>query len=348
MKNWKAHFRSKFGADSGYGAALAAVGLHPDNPDGMYAGLMAYLQDPQGYKVRQPEWRGPRDAKVWYEGPSGTANLMWPYHSGAWNDAAPKNDAQLRATFKIPSNVSTAQFLSALWGFPKGYTYKVDPEGWSYSGGGFDLGNALQQGVGALVSVANVLNIPGVNIQTALLTGQNPIDALKQDVSNFAASANIAKHVVSGDTSGLTADLNKTAAAFGVKLNSGDVSAAVSIAQSGGDPDTIASVAMGQGYKDAWNAATSSGSVHDPSLPTPKGARVIANAIPAAHAYPPKHLALSLGKVATPSPAPSPHGVTIAAKKKEKGGWWKWTLGALGVAAAGVGAVKFAGHHHHK
>jgi uncharacterized membrane protein YgcG len=120
---------------SGYGDDLAAVGLHPDNPDGMYAALTQFLQNPQAYKQAQKNWHGARDNLAWYDD-HGTAVLAWPFHSGKWFDAAPKTDQQVRAIFKIPAGTATADFLRAAYGhgssgqFPAGGQWRLGVEQW--------------------------------------------------------------------------------------------------------------------------------------------------------------------------------------------------------------------------
>ena len=129
-----------FGLGSTYGDSLAAVGLHPDNPDGMYGDLMKSISDPVGFKNAQKGWHGARDAKIWWEDPpgSGIAKLQWPFHWGKWMQAAPKNDAQLRAVFKIPSAASTDAFLRQLYKLPASFkSWKMPQESWE--GHGFDL-----------------------------------------------------------------------------------------------------------------------------------------------------------------------------------------------------------------
>jgi len=120
---------------SAYASALAAVGLHPDNPDGMYANLAHYLRDPAGYKKSQPHWRGATDAKKWWKDSAGIAALQWPFHSGLWYDNVPKTDAQIRAVFQIPPGTPTAVALSKLYGFPLGLRYRIDASRWSDDGG---------------------------------------------------------------------------------------------------------------------------------------------------------------------------------------------------------------------
>ena len=48
------------GVGSAYSDALAAVGLSPDNPDGMYDQLQFFFRDPVGFKNAQKGWHGPR------------------------------------------------------------------------------------------------------------------------------------------------------------------------------------------------------------------------------------------------------------------------------------------------
>jgi|GEM_PF-2162216 len=100
-----------------YADDLAAVGLHPDNPDGMYAGLMSFIKDPVAFKNADPNWPGARDDKIWWDDGSGKIALQWPFMGGKWLDAAPVgwNDAKLRAVFKIPAGANTKDYLAKLY-----------------------------------------------------------------------------------------------------------------------------------------------------------------------------------------------------------------------------------------
>ena len=60
-----------FGLGSTYDDSLAAVGLHPDNPDHMYSELMRSISSPVAFKNDQKGWHGARDAKIWWEDPPG-------------------------------------------------------------------------------------------------------------------------------------------------------------------------------------------------------------------------------------------------------------------------------------
>jgi hypothetical protein len=204
--------------------------------------------------------------------------------------------------------------------------------------GGFDLGTAIgqawhavQQGVGSVVDVANALHIPGINLATAIITGKNPIDALKADIASFAAAASVAQHVVSGNMAGLSQDLAASAAKFGVTLPAGAVQAAVAAAQSGKSPTDIATAALGSNYTDAWNVATNGGNILS-DLPAPPNASYQAGAATTA-ANPittvkkiPLHLALKAKPVAVPvdqaavaqaaatsAATPAPAGMTVGA-----------------------------------
>ncbi len=266
-----------------YGDSLAAVGLYPDNPDGMYSNLMSFLKDPVKFKNADPHWGGARDDLTWYEDPKGTAAIEWPFGGGKWADAMPMNDAQIRAIYKIPPTQTTANFLLALYKMPRIMPVrfaKMVPDK-----GGFDLGHvmsdiggALSSAANAFLSVANTLHIPMVNITAALLTGKDPIQALKEDLSSFMQAGAIAKGVVSGDLTPLAQQATNAAASFGVHLDPTQVAQVASAAQSG-DPAQAAAAAMGPDYVTAWNAATEHGTVYDPHLPPPPGFSYAPNAV---------------------------------------------------------------------
>ena len=123
-----------------YGDDLARVGLPPDNPDGMYAALTSFLHAPKAFKDADKCWPGARDNLSWYESPKGVARLIWPFHGGKWLTEGPKNEAQIRAVFKIPADTGTKQGLSKLYGFPfrSDLSYSLALESHS-CGGGIDL-----------------------------------------------------------------------------------------------------------------------------------------------------------------------------------------------------------------
>lgn len=277
------------GATSPYAAALAAVGLHPDNPEGMYGALMAFIKDPVRFKNADPCWPGKRDATIAYE-QGGVLVFEWPFGGGSWLDQAPHNDAQVRAVFKIPAGQQTLPFLKKLYRSSSRLTgYRIDAgKGWSCpGGGGFDLGNvvnqavhAAQSGIASVAHVASVLRIPGANLVGNLLTGKDPIEGLKADVNNFAQAANLAKHVASGDLSGAAADITSQAAKLGVNLPPQAVQAAVTAVASGKSPQEVATAAMGDAYHDAWNVATHYGQIASAALPPPPGVDYHPNAAP--------------------------------------------------------------------
>lgn len=270
-----------------YADELAAVGLHPDNPDAMYAALTQYLAGPQKYKEAQSVWHGARDNKSWFEQPAGTANLMWPFHSGKWFDNRPHTDAQLRAVFKIPAGVPTGQFLSHLWGFPAAFKYQVSSDDWSDRGGGINLNfndawNAVKSGVNAVGDVAATFHLPGANFTAALLTGADPIAALKKDANGFADSAAIAKGIVSGDPGPLIASAKAglkhlTGVDPGNALD-GPIAAAVAKKDPGAAMSAIFEEASKAGgaagdpstYANAWKVATHDGQLLS-DLPAPPG-----------------------------------------------------------------------------
>ncbi len=165
--------RARSGADFGsaYADSLAAVGLHPDNPDGMYADLMRSISDPVAFKNDQKGWHGTRDAKIWWEDPKGTAALQWPFHWGLWMKNAPQNDAQLRAVFQIPAGTTTEAFLRKLYSVPASiprWTLRIE----SWEGGGIgDLGKW----------VSNAVNTAGKDIGQATTTAFNTIGKVTSD-----------------------------------------------------------------------------------------------------------------------------------------------------------------------
>lgn len=175
--------RRRVGAGpSAYAQALAKVGLHPDNPDAMYQQLMLYIAAPKAFKDRDPNWPGARDNLAWWEEPHGVATLNWPFHGGKWYDAAPKNDAQIRAVFKVPDKVPTKAWLAKVWGFPPSMAYRMR---WEQVNSGFDL----LKTAGSIVDSAGKLlrSIPGV---TAAIKLQIDLDfaALGILVNTFVPS----------------------------------------------------------------------------------------------------------------------------------------------------------------
>lgn len=289
------------GAASGdYAARLAAVGLHPDNPDGMFANLQSFLLAPLDFKNADKCWPGTRDKLTWYQ-QGNVAILEWPFHGGLWLDqGCPKNPDQARAVFKIPAQIGVKEGLSRIYGFPfrSDLQYQFQCQSSSCGGGGFDLFQALGGAVNALVGVANSLNIPLVNVTAALLTGKDPIQGLKDDLSHFMAAGAIAKGVVSGDMHPLAQQASAAAASFGVHLDSNQL-AAVATAANNGDASGAAAAAMGPAYTSAWQAATNFGMNYDPSLPPPAGKSYAPAVVPPA---PPK-------PAAAPAPAPKPKRV---------------------------------------
>jgi hypothetical protein len=197
-----------FVTGANYADALSAVGLHPDNPDGMYAGLVSFIKNPVAFKNADHNWRGARDAKIWWEDPKGVAALQWPFHGGKWLDAAPKNDAQVRAVFKIPAKVGTKQFLAALYGFPfvSSLRYRIDASEWKQDGGGPNLGplsdiaKAASSAVQSVVhDVSQVVSDPGKAIAKAASDiAANPAGVLSsaiQQVVNAAVPVDLLKPI---------------------------------------------------------------------------------------------------------------------------------------------------------
>ena len=136
-----------------YGDTLAAVGLHPDNPDHMYSELMRSISSPVAFKSDQKGWVGARDAKIWWEDPKGTAKLQWPFHWGAWMQNAPESDAQIRAVFKIPQGTDTNDFLRRLYQIPASFTkLRLPKESWEGHNIVSDAVNSAGRDIGKVVT----------------------------------------------------------------------------------------------------------------------------------------------------------------------------------------------------
>lgn len=303
-----------------YADALAAVGLHPDNPDGMYAQLMSYIQNPVAFKNADPNWPGARDDKIWWDDGTGRIALQWPFMGGKWLDAAPIgwNDAKLRAVFKVPAGTGTKDYLAKLYrvtGADANKPFFLQSHTLTH-GGGIDVGKAINDVGKSLGDAANVVSsvlpgvLPGSNLLAALVTGKDPIEALKKDVSAFADDASLAMAVSSGNWPAVGANLAAKAQKLGIQLPSAAVQAAVAVAQNGGDPSAIASAAMGP---DAWNAATNYGSILTDLKPPPGlSYKPDAKAAPAAGTHPitaavQKKLTLHLGSSAAAAVKAVPH-----------------------------------------
>jgi hypothetical protein len=334
-------------AASDYAAKLAAVDLHPDNPDQMFSYLMAFLSAPQAFKNQDPCWHGPKDNLSWYESPKGVARLIWPFHGGKWLDNAPKTEAQIRAVFKIPAGVGTKQGLAQLYGFPyvSSLSYAMQEE--SEACGQGDVFQQLGQGVQAVVNLANMLHIPLVNVTAAIFTGKDLVAAAKADVDSFMQAGAIAKGVVSGDLKPLAAQGVKAAASVGVTLSAQDVANIAQAAETG-DPSAVAAAAMGPGYRVAWQMATNYGTTFAANLAPPPGQSYAPGVAPKAAAAAPaprKVIPLTLGpahpsgittkaKAAAPKAAPMSTGAKVAVGAAAVGGaslvaWlamhgWKW------------------------
>jgi hypothetical protein len=328
------------GALGDYASQLAAVGLSPDNPDQMFGWLTTFLSAPGAFKQADPCWHGAKDNLSWYESPKGVARLIWPFHGGRWLDNAPKSEAQIRAVFKIPAGVGTKQGLAQLYGFPYvsslQYAMQIDSE----SCGSGDALTILKQGVQGFVDLANQLHIPMVNVTAAVFTGQDPVAAIKADVTSFMQAGAIAKGVVSGDLNPLAQQGAKAAASVGVPLSAQDL-ANIAQAAKTGDPSAVAAAAMGPGYRVAWQLATKYGTSYAPNLAPPPGQSYAPGVVPPApKAAPKKSLALHLGpppstsaKAAAPKPAAKPMstGAKVAATAAAGGaGALLWWLGSHG------------------
>ena len=292
------------GAASPYGVQLAAVGLHPDNPDAMWTALQRFLSAPQRFKNADPCWPGKRDnLAAWDQGD--TLVVEWPFGGGKWLTEAPHSDAQVRAVYRIPAGQATLPYLKRIHKATGSRTtkYRIDAgKGWSCPSGGLDLGKAVdsavhaaQQGLGTVVDVANTLRIPGVNLTTALLTGKDLGTALHQDIANFSAAANVAKNVASGNFGAVASDLVGQAGKLGVSLPPEAVQAAVTAAATGASPEDIAKTALGSHYQDALNVATHFGTVGPGDV---HPLTLAAKAVPLVHA-------LAATPLAVPVHAPS-------------------------------------------
>lgn len=151
-----------------YSSDLAAVGLHPSNPDVMYDNLQQFLRDPAKWKQQQQDWRGPRDSANWWMS-NGVAQLQWPFHHKDWMSNAPQNDAQIRVAFKIPAGTSTEDFLRSAYSrgqhgaFPKGVPWVLARESWD-GGGGFDLFKDVLHTNPPNIDVGKVINDIGNGI----------------------------------------------------------------------------------------------------------------------------------------------------------------------------------------
>lgn len=341
-----------------YEQDLAKVGLHPDNPDGMFSELSKFLSNPVAFKNADKNWRGTRDALTSWEEPKGMQTLMWPFHGGKWLDAAPKSDVQLRAVFKIPLGTPTGTYLANVYKFPIGRPYRIRAEEWKQGGGiniNFDdAWNAVKSGVGAVTGVADTLKIPGANFTAALLTGQDPIAALKKDMQNFTDSAAIAKGIASGDMGPLKSAITSGAAKFGVNLPPEVVNAAA-LAYKSGDIKAAAVASMGPGYESAWKVATNDGKLFDAGLPAPPGLSYVQGAVPAASTYLDSHPAvaaanktpLSIALKATPlkndlhpevrAIVAAKTGVDPSLLLAKKKSWWAYGAGGGAVAGFAVG-----------
>jgi hypothetical protein len=64
---------------------------------------------------------------------------------------------------------------------------------------GFNLFHAIKDAGNAIHKAGDFLKIPGWNVTTALLTGHNPIEGLRQDVHNFEQAGSLATAVASGN-----------------------------------------------------------------------------------------------------------------------------------------------------
>ena len=200
------------GVGSAYSDALAAVGLSPDNPDGMYDQLQFFFRDPVGFKNAQKGWHGAKDAIIWSENPPGTAALQWPFHWGLWMKNAPTNDAQLRAVFKIPDGTDTTTFLKQLYKVPASIAQvRLNQESWE----GPDLTKVVSDVEHAASNVVKDLgHVPWGTIIHDLQAAVSAVPGLGTAVSDVVAAAESAY-----DTAAAIASHNPLAAALDAAYN---------------------------------------------------------------------------------------------------------------------------------
>ena len=200
------------GVGSAYSDALAAVGLSPDNPDGMYDQLQFFFRDPVGFKNAQKGWHGAKDAIIWSENPPGTAALQWPFHWGLWMKNAPTNDAQLRAVFKIPDGTDTTAFLKQLYKVPDSIAQvRINQESWE----GPDLTKVVSDVEHAASNVVKDLgHVPWGTIIHDLQAAVSAVPGLGTAVSDVVAAAESAY-----DTAAAIASHNPLAAALDAAYN---------------------------------------------------------------------------------------------------------------------------------
>ena len=313
-----------------YADELAAVGLHPDNPDAMFANLMNYIHDPVKFKNADNNWPGAKDDKIWWDDGSGKIALQWPFMGGKWLDAAPIGwpDAKLRAVFKIPAGTGTKDYLAKLYrvtGADAKKPFYLQSHTLTHGGGfNIDVGGALNTVANAVSTVVPGL-LPGSSALAALVTGKDPIEALKKDINNFTEDGALAKAVSSGDWSGAGNIISNKANKLGIQLPPAAVQAAVAVAKNGGDPKAIAASALGDGYKAAWNAATNYGQIltdlqppaglsYKPgAAPLPTGAAHPVTAQVESHpAVAPARKVIALKLGAAPAPAATPNATPAA------------------------------------
>jgi len=168
--------------------------------------------------------------------------------------------------------------------------------------GGFDIGQALNDVANVVSTVAPGI-LPGSDLLAAIVTGKDPIAALKQDINNFSSDAALATAVSSGNWGAAASNLTARAQQLGINLPPVAVQAAIAVAQNGGDPTAIATAAMGPG---AWNAATNFGTILT-DIPPPPGLSYKPNAQPPAASAPhPVAQTVQFHLAAKGSPAANP------------------------------------------
>lgn len=149
------------------------------------------------------------------------------------------------------------------------------------------LWNVVSNAGSALLDLANVLHIPGVNLEAALLTGHDPIAAAKLDVSNFKQSAELAQ-LVAGNAQGIEDMGAQVVALFqkgipnlpadavpqilaAVQDNDPSQLYAMAVQWSGLDPAKLQAFVQSPGYQAAWTIATNAGQTFVGDLPAPSG-----------------------------------------------------------------------------
>jgi hypothetical protein len=184
---------TRTGAASAYESQLAAVGFHPDNPDGMYASLMASAHQPGAYTID-----------------NGVATIMWPFHSGRWvTDCWLSGDnktrwTQIRVLYKLPSNQPAEPLLMKLYGIPaehvKLYAGSTTPQV-HVSQQSTETHTSLDPNVAIKAAAAQMGDAGKVMLQVAdaasslvkTVTFAEPLDSLVHDIATGKSPMDIIK-----------------------------------------------------------------------------------------------------------------------------------------------------------